>query len=263
MGLTAMGIEAPPSTLAQAVDFELRLPGGDLSERAAADIRRIHSEGRAVSLSPVLPNDKVPGKQHLRTRNGFTPGELSELDGRLAALEAHVERAVCRIGMDQSPWAYFGELAELKLERIGALDVTLELTTDDRENSRRCAEALMGCAALSGARLFLEPLADMDRTMDVRHGLVDAQSNPRPPFHAARCLNTVLFSRGREWRRVDGPVPRVRRDGVNVAYVASAEQLKRLSPQESMRVYHLEECTVGRALPAEMQGPVVVEWEAS
>jgi hypothetical protein len=243
--------------------LELRLPGGELFETVADKIRRIQSGGRAVSLSPVLPNDKVPGKQHLRTRNGFTPGELSELDGQLAALDVRVERAVCRIGPDQSPWAYFGELAELKLKQIGAIDVTLELTTDDRENARRCAEALMGCAALPGARLFIEPLADMDRTMDVRHGLIDAQSNPRPPFHAVRCLNTVLFSRGRDWQRIDGPVPQVRRQGVSVAYAAHAEQIKRLPPRESLRVYRLEECTVGHELPAEMRGPVVVEWEKS
>ena len=32
--------------------------------------------------------------------------------------------------------------------------------------------------------------------MDVSHGLLDTLCNPRPAFHALRCLNTILYGSG-------------------------------------------------------------------
>jgi hypothetical protein len=66
---------------------------------------------------------------------------------------------------------------------------------DDREGLNRAAEAVFASAFLPNVRVFLDPLMDLDRTMDVAHGLLDRQCNPRPAFHAARCLNSILFAR--------------------------------------------------------------------
>jgi len=37
-------------------------------------------------------------------------------------------------------------------------------------------------------------LVDLDRTMDVTHGLLDTRYNPRGTFHLVRCMNSLLFS---------------------------------------------------------------------
>ncbi|MEZ4726684.1 MAG: hypothetical protein R3E79_06070 [Caldilineaceae bacterium] len=47
----------------------------------------------------------------------------------------------------------------------------------------------------------MEPYRDLDRTMDVTHGLLDRLCNPRPVFHLLRHLNTLLFSHPAAWHR--------------------------------------------------------------
>ena len=56
---------------------------------------------------------------------------------------------------------------------------------------------------LAGCRLFIEPLIDFDRTMDVTYGLLDRLCNPRPAFHALRVLNSVLATTVESHRPVD------------------------------------------------------------
>jgi hypothetical protein len=82
------------------------------------------------------------------------------------------------------------------LTHIGAIDWILEFRTMAEDAlSVRTAEALFALASLSGSRLFLEPLMDFDRTMDITCGLLDRLCNPRKLFHLVRSMNTVLFSR--------------------------------------------------------------------
>lgn len=57
---------------------------------------------------------------------------------------------------------------------------------------------------LSGCRLFLDPLVDLDRTGDINHGLLDRLSNPRPAFHVVRCMNTLLFASGEQFWTMAG-----------------------------------------------------------
>ncbi len=59
-------------------------------------------------------------------------------------------------------------------------------------------------ATVSGARLFLEPLVDLDRTMDAPPGLLDRLCNPRTVFHVVRTLNTILFSEPQTWKPAAG-----------------------------------------------------------
>ena len=46
-----------------------------------------------------------------------------------------------------------------------------------------------------GSRIYFEPLSDLDRTMDVTHGLLDTLCNPRLASYTLQSLNTVMFSR--------------------------------------------------------------------
>ena len=96
---------------------------------------------------------------------------------------------------NESPWTYIQSLSERKYSNIGHIDVSLELDAqNDNTNARRIAEATFAIVRLPDARLFVDPLTDFDRTMDVTHGLLDTLCNPRTPFHALRCLNTLLNS---------------------------------------------------------------------
>ena len=99
-----------------------------------------------------------------------------------------------------------GCLERSSLSHVGAVDwVVAFTTTDEHEQIVRAAEALFASALLPGSRLFLEPLVDLDRTMDVANGLLDRLYNPRPAFRVVRCLNTILFGAPEVRHPVIGP----------------------------------------------------------
>jgi hypothetical protein len=152
--------------------------------------------GTPISLSTVIARDFVAGKQHPRTRIGYRSAEPPLLDRHLGRHGVRVDRVLCRVDPTGSPWDHMlaGGLL-LPLANIGAVDWLVELTgTDEAAQLNRVAEALLAAATLPATRVYLDPLVDLDRSMDVVHGLLDRLSNPRPAFHAIRCLNSVLFS---------------------------------------------------------------------
>ncbi len=144
-----------------------------------------------LSICPIIPNERVHGKQHLRTRMGYHHNELESLQNA----DIHLQRVLCRVPPNESPWTYIQALSERKYSNIGHIDVSLELDAqNDNTNASRIAEATFAIVRLPGTRLFIDPLTDFDRTMDITHGLLDTLRNPRPPFHTLRCLNTLLNS---------------------------------------------------------------------
>ena len=64
---------------------------------------------------------------------------------------------------------------------------------------------MFATALMRKSRLYLEPLIDLDRTMDASYGLLDRICNPRPVFHVVRCLNTILSSSAETWTPVPAP----------------------------------------------------------
>ncbi|MGH2350263.1 MAG: metallophosphoesterase family protein, partial [Chloroflexota bacterium] len=79
--------------------------------------------GLPITLAPVLPNERVAGKQHPRTRIGYHPSELAELDRHLARHQTRVDRVLCRIGPGFSPWDVIAESLSLpSFGHIGAVD---------------------------------------------------------------------------------------------------------------------------------------------
>jgi hypothetical protein len=67
-----------------------------------------------------------------------------------------------------------------------------ESFTDDHANANRFAETAAAAATAPGVDLFVDTLADTDRSYFVRTGLVDRRFNPRLPGKVIRHLNSVL-----------------------------------------------------------------------
>ncbi len=166
------------------------LPDGEDLEALAA-LRRA---GVSVALAPLALEDT--GKVHLRSRTGFRPRELPQLDEILTDRGVHLDRAVCMVDESESIWSDIRSF-DTELRSVGGLDFLVPLGTDDGANALAVAEALFAAATMPGCRIYLDPLQDLDRVTKVVHGLLDRLSNPRPAFHVTRVLNTVLFGEGR------------------------------------------------------------------
>jgi hypothetical protein len=189
--------------------FEVQSPGAVLPDAACLETIRqcVFKTRLPVTLSPLLPRETVPGKQHDRTRVGYHLNELADLDRLLGEHDLRVDRVLCRVDSGQSPWEAIRLAHELPtLGQIGAIDWGVEFADSDVQNQvTRAVEAMAAVATLPGSRLYLEPLMDLDRTMDAPLGLIDRLSNPRPVFHAIRTLNTVLNSEPRGWKMRTAP----------------------------------------------------------
>ncbi len=187
---------------------ELQIPGSPWPTAAVcAAIQRIQRDHQLpITLTALVPNQLVPGKQLRRTRIGYLPEELAELDRLLTAADLTVERVLCRLasGVDH---ATRPAMPPTRYRSIGALDWAYDPGAhDDASLLERLALVLWATAATPEARLYVEPLLDLDRTMDASFGLLDRQCNPRPALQALRCLNTVLFRQSTVPQRLSVPI---------------------------------------------------------
>ena len=182
-----------------------------------AALAELREAGANVALAPLALEDT--GKVHMRSRTGYRPRELPDLDEMLTDRGLHLDRAVCMVDDSKSVWSDIRSF-DTRLRSIGGLDFLVPLGTDDEANALTVAEALFAAATMPICRVYLDPLQDLDRVTKVVHGLLDRLSNPRPGFHVARVLNTVLFGEGRQ----PGSYSPVERDwlpgGTNVRIVA-------------------------------------------
>jgi hypothetical protein len=173
-----------------------------------------------VALSTVVPGEWVEGKHFPRTRSGYLPGEVEEMDRRLEETGLPVERLHCTLaGLDA--WESILQVVGIgPLRALKGIDFSLPFSEDDLENANRAAEALLAASLLADSIVYFDPLIDLDRSKDIAHGLIDRVCNPRPAFHVVRCLNTLLFAgepdyrkfqpsqseqKGIRIRRLDGP----------------------------------------------------------
>ena len=69
---------------------------------------------------------------------------------------------------------------------------------NDLTNANLAAEGLFLTATIPGSRIYFEPFSDLDRTMDVTHGLLDTLCNPRLPSYTLQSLNTIMYSRSQK-----------------------------------------------------------------
>lgn len=185
-------------------EIEIRIVGSQpLSPEVCRAIEAVRRVPLSVSLSTVVPGRTVEGKQHARLRSAFSAADIERLDDRLSEEELHVDRVLQWVGDDDDPWERIGSgPSPDSLSHIEAADwLVPTVGADVRQAIGRIGRALFAVAPLANSRLYIEPLQEMDRTMDSAPGLLDRRCNPTPAFHAVRCLNTVLFGKNRRWRR--------------------------------------------------------------
>ena len=181
--------------------IELQMPGSLWpSDHCARELARCASHtGKPVTLTPVLPREKTGGKYHPRTRIGYHTHELAELHRRLAGIDVQLDRALIHIDETIGPWD--------ALHRLGTVwPFTSVASFDFVAPAHQVAEAVFASASYPGCRLFIDPYVDLDRTNDAVHGLLDRLSNPRPAFHCARTLNTILFAEPCELSPCESPL---------------------------------------------------------
>ena len=181
------------------------LPPDDLL-RALGDLRR-HFDG-AVSLAPLLPRERVPGRYHPRGRLGFHVDELAALSERLGAAGAAPCRVVGCLDPSLSPWQALRAFDLGDLACIDGLDVALPLPSDDDARDAAVVAGMCAATVHADCRLYLDPFVDLDRTNDLHLGLLDRLGNPRRAFHVARALNTLLAADS-GWAAAAEPPPYV------------------------------------------------------
>ena len=179
--------------------WEVQTAGVPLPTDAQLDLIADCIRRTPMSLSTIIPGERIAGKQHPRTRLGFRAEELAALNDALATRDLTLDSVLCRLG--ENPWAEIQRYRALPaLSHIRSVGWLLTLLTrDDNINTRLACEALFAIALLPDARLYIDPPLDLDRTMDVAHGLLNAHCNPRPVFHALRCLQTILYVYQAAW----------------------------------------------------------------
>ena len=173
--------------------WEIQTPGEPWPSSSCLYLFKSYHRNLRLSLAPVIPGQQIAGKQHPRTRIGYRPDEVAQLDRQLQNADTWIEAALCRLDAT-APWEDALAWREVStLPTMGRLDLLFELPgRSDQDDVVQAAEALFATALLPRARLFVEPFIDLDRTMDVGQGLLDPLCNPRPVFGVLRCLNALL-----------------------------------------------------------------------
>ena len=153
--------------------------------------------GVAVTLSPIVCREATSGKQFPRFRFGYTPQEILPLNQFLEVNDVVIDRVICKLDTDQSLCNQIQDIAEIRAFRhIANIDFSLEFSeTNDQTNANLAAEGLFSMATIPGNRIYFEPLSDLDRTMDVTHGLLDTLCNPRLASYTLQSVNTIMYSR--------------------------------------------------------------------
>ncbi len=167
------------------------------SEKCIGVIKAIQERfSVSVTLSPIVCREATSGKQFPRFRLGGTPQEIPMINQFLAGKGVAIERVICKLNNDQSLCNQIQEIAEtVPLSHVGNIDFSLEFsTTNDQTNANLAAEGLFSMATVPGSRIYFEPFSDLDRTMDVTHGLLDTLCNPRSASCTLQSLNTIMYS---------------------------------------------------------------------
>ena len=143
-----------------------------------------------------LFREATSGKQFPRFRLGYTPQEILSLNQFLAGNGIAIDRVICKLNNSEPLCNQVREIGELMpLSQISNVDFSLEFSAiNDRTNANLAAEALFSVAMIRGSRIYFEPFSDLDRTMDVTHGLLDTLCNPRLAGRVLQSLNTIMYS---------------------------------------------------------------------
>ena len=191
-------LPARVAAVASAVDgFEIQIPGDtEPSDDVLTSLQGLSdAAGGPLTLCQVTLAQIKGVQMHRRQRFGYKPSALRSLDARLAAAGVPVDRAVCHIDDRDELWELV-EVVRGGLDAIQDVDVLVEVGLQGlAADSWLAAEAAVALAPLAGTRVFVDTLVELDRTMDMRGGLLNRMCNPRPSFRVLQNLNTVLHGR--------------------------------------------------------------------
>lgn len=204
--------------------LELHVTGVDgLSGHAVSMIERVNEQaGIESAISIILPEHAIGGKQHDRLRTGYRPEELVDLDHDLAAHGTAVNRVLGVVSNATDPWETIREAPGAEdLDAIGRVDWLLRsIDLDNSTAMDRLARGMFATATRTAGRLMVEPLRELDRTMDAAPGVIDRRRNPTDSYYVATACNAVLG--GDQWTVEDtfstmtGGVIELTRDGSHV-----------------------------------------------
>ena len=180
-----------------------------------------------LALCPVLPGQKVYGKQHPRTRIGYRVDELVELNARLAQSDLRIESVCCRIDGDGQPIESVDTYQALpSLSHIGRVDWLLSLPhLNDEAHALLACRALFATAALPDGYLFVDPPQDLDRTMDACHGLlIRAAIHVQPFTLCARSTRCCTLTEAAATRRLKGHTKCTHRSAASNYYLLTSNR---------------------------------------
>lgn len=149
-----------------------------------------------IALCQVALAEIRSVQMHRRQRFGYQPSSLPAIEARLDAADSEVDRLVCHVEDRDDLWELVEGLRSPAPLTGRAVDVLVEVGLRGL-----CADAWLACetlvalASVRGARVHIDTLMELDRTMDVRGGLLDRMCNPQPSFRVIQSLNTVLHGR--------------------------------------------------------------------
>lgn len=148
-----------------------------------------------IKLSCIIPGEKFKNKQHPRTRFGYKLSDLIRLNQELFKNNCKIDSVVCKIDKTVNTWDIIKKVERFSfLTNINSISFNVKLSSmNDLSNANFVAEALFSSIVFSSP-LYFQPLLDIDRAMDVTHGLLDNLCNPRPAFQVLKNLNTILNS---------------------------------------------------------------------
>ena len=182
--------------------LEIQIVGTLYPSEKCIEVIKVLQErfGVSVTLSSIVCREETSGKQFPRFRLGYTPQEIPPLNQFLVGNEVVIDRVICKLDTNQSLCSQIQDIAEITpLSQISNIDLSLEFSaTNDQINANLAAEGLFLIATMPGSRIYFEPFSDLDRTMDVTHGLLDTLCNPRSASRALQSLNTIMYSRSQK-----------------------------------------------------------------
>lgn len=178
--------------------FEIQIPGDDLPADAVLETVAAlgAATGRPVSICQVTLAQLRSAQMHRRQRFGYKPSALPALEERILSSGRAVDRIVVHIEDREELWSLVEGLTGGRPTTRRGVDVLVEVGLQGiASDAWLAAEALVALSAVAGALVHVDTLVELDRTMDVRGGLLDRMCNPQAAFKVLQTLNTVLHGR--------------------------------------------------------------------
>ncbi|MBU10211.1 MAG: hypothetical protein CME13_19835 [Gemmatimonadetes bacterium] len=137
-----------------------------------------------LALCAIVPGELIADKQHPRARIGYRVDEVAQL---LSIAAGSSDMAIVISAETHRPLTQ-----QLLKAPTRARPLQLRIVLDDLTTAPTYITRGLLQASAWGAMPFIEPLIDLDRTMDGAAGLLDPLCNPGPAYETVRVLAALL-----------------------------------------------------------------------